>query len=119
MEQIAPCHIVLPEQLFPPHFQRDLWRVRPAEGQPPCQKITAEGHVGLTVPLDLCIGTLQQDLRIVEPPLLQIRFCPHDGLRPHAVPVGDLIIVGHTLIHLRQFPVQLTGLTVEHHQHRG
>ena len=119
VEQIAPCHIVLPEHLFPPYFQRDPGRVWPAEGQPPRQKITAEGHVGLTIALDLCIGTLQQDLCIVKTPLLQIRFCPHDGFRPHAVPVGDLIIVGHTLIHLRQLPVQLTGLTVEHHQHRG
>ena len=110
---------MLPEHLFPPYFQRDPGRVGPAEGQPPRQKITAEGHVGLTVALDLCIGTLQQDLRVVEPPLLQICFCPHDGLRSHAVPVGDLIIVGHTFIHLRQLPVQLTGLTVEHHQHRG
>ena len=43
----------------------------------------------------------------------------HDGLRPLAVALGDLIVVGHTFVHLGQLPVQGSVLAVEHHQHRG
>ena len=87
------------------------------QGQAQGQKVGAQGHVLLAVALDLGIGALQGDVGVGKAAPHQGGLPGHDGLRPLAVAPGDLIVVGHTLVHLGQLPVQSPVLAVEHHQH--
>ena len=86
------------------------------QGEPPCQKITAQGHVLLPVALDLGIGAFQLDMRVRETALHEGCLCPHDGFRTLSVAIGDLIVMGHTLVHLCKLALQLAGRAIVHHQ---
>ena len=83
--------------------------------EPPRQKVAAECHVDLPVVFDLRIGTLQFDVRIGEAALAEQRLGAHDGLRALPVVVGDLIVMGHTLVHLGKLAFEFSRCAVEHH----
>ena len=86
------------------------------QGKPPCEEVTAKRHVHLPVPLDLRIGVFQLDVRVRETALHARRLRPHDGFRALSVVARDLIVMGHTLIHLGKLALQLPRRTIEHHQ---
>ena len=118
IQHVQPLRVMLLQQRTP-----TLGKVK-ARGkvglrrQPPRQKVTAQRHAYLAVVGDLSVGMLQLDLRIYEAALQKRRLRPHDGLRSLAVAAGDLVIVGHALVHLCQLLVQVSRPAVEHHQHR-
>ena len=84
--------------------------------EPPRQKVAAECHVDLPVVLDLRIGTFQFDMRIGETALTEQGLRAHDGFRTLSVVVGDLIVMGHTLVHLGKLAFEFSRCAVEHHQ---
>ena len=51
---------------------------------------------------DLCVSALQLDVRIGKMSLAEQRLCAHNGFCALTVVVRDLIVMGHTLIHLGQ-----------------
>lgn len=78
-----------------------------AQGQPQGQKVAAEGHVFL--PGGVGPGPLQQHGGFLPRPLQVGGLRVHQKLGPLAVAVGDLIVMGHTLVHFGQFFAQLPG----------
>ena len=91
----------------------------PAEGKPQGEEITAEGHVLLPAGSRPHPGPFQQQDRPLKMSLHERGLGIHHQLGPLPVALGDLIIMGHTLVHLGQLLAQLPGSTVVHHQHRG
>ena len=55
-------------------------------------------------------------MRVRETALHERRLRPHDGFRALSVVARDLIVMGHTLIHLGKLALQLPRRTIEHHQ---
>ena len=118
VQQGQPLRAVLPQQRLPPPVKGAAHRRVYAQRQPPCQKVAAQSHIPLAVALDAGVGALQRDVGVGEPALQKGGLGVHELFRSLPVAVCDLVVVGHTLVHVRQLAVQRPGLPVEHHQHR-
>ena len=118
VQDIQPRRVVLAQQLPAPLVKVLPRRLAGTQTQPPRQMVAAQGHVLLSVVPDLGVGAGQCDPGIVQLAPQERGLAPHDVLRPLSVAVGNTVVVGHALVHLRQLAVQPTRLPVEHHQHR-
>ena len=88
------------------------------KGKPCSKEITAERNIVLSVWCNGGISLLQQNLCIWKISLHKCCLCIHEQFRTLSMPLGDLVIMGHTLIHSCQFCVQSSGSAVKHHQNR-
>ena len=113
---IDPCGVVMTQQIRVAFLKGIALLHIHMQGEPPRKEITAQGHVLLPVALDLGIGVFQLDVRVRETALHERRLRPHDGFRALSVVARDLIVMGHTLIHIGKLALQLPRRTIEHHQ---
>ena len=107
---VQPCGVVVAQQRRPAFLRGAMPTDIPVQGEPPRQKIAAQRHVLLTIALDLRIGAFEANVRVCEAALHKVRLRPHDLLRALPMALGDLIIVGHTLVHFGQLALQLPPL---------
>ena len=93
----------------------------PAEGKPQGQESRSRGP---------CSPARQEaarararssstDRSLTTPPAGNAASASITSSAPCPWPLGDLIVMGHTLVHFGQFFAQLPGGAVVHHQHRG